>query len=175
MALPENSEFVGGTKRRSWGVSRPFAMFAVAVLVVISGATVAAAAARTSSSPESARQLPSHGCSPQIRQSYITRKKADGVARSYSPLLADSTKSRPTWSKLTDYRQASTLLGDSGNPLLCQSTMVWVVTVHAPIMTDGGPSTPPKMRQSYTVVLNAADGRLIDSCVGCSSLSPRSG
>jgi hypothetical protein len=173
--MPETIEIVGESKRGPWGVSRLPVIFAVAVLGATSGATVAAATTRTSSSSESARQVPSHDCSPHVRQGYVTKEKADRLARSYSPLVADMTKSPPTWSKLTDYRHASKLLGDSGNPLLCPSMMVWIVTVHGPVMTDGGPSTRPKMRHNYTVVLDAVDGSVIDGCVGCSSLAPPRG
>jgi hypothetical protein len=48
---------------------------------------------------------------------------------------------------------------------------VWIVTVMTPMMTDGGPGTPPRLMQSYSAIVDAASGQVTDDCIGCSWLS----
>lgn len=55
--------------------------------------------------------------------------------------------------RLMDYKSAATLMGEGPDPRRAPSTPVWLVTVEG--------------QQSYTVVLNGADGTVIDSCIGC--------
>ena len=55
-----------------------------------------------------------------------------------------------------DYRSAAALLGEGPNPKLSPAAEVWVVTFDQP--------------RQYTVILDAANGALIDSCMGCHAL-----
>lgn len=72
---------------------------------------------------------------------------------------------------MTDYGTAGHLIRWANNPSLAASTPVWIVTVHAPVATDDGPAMLPRIKADLTVVLDAVNGKAIDTCTGCASLS----
>jgi hypothetical protein len=80
--------------------------------------------------------------------------------------------SAPTWSTETTYGAVNQQATGNGNYLVSPTTPVWVVTVNSPMTTDGGPGTPGSIKAYYTVVLDAVNGRAIDTCIGCSTLAP---
>jgi hypothetical protein len=49
--------------------------------------------------------------------------------------------------------------------------MLWVVTVHAPMATDGSPGMMPQVKSVYSVAYDAATGQWTDMCIGCAWLS----
>jgi hypothetical protein len=85
----------------------------------------------------------------------------------------DATAASPSVAKemtLSEYNAMS------GDPLSepgesSDSTEVWVVTVRAPMYTDGAPGNPPLLKQSYTVVFDATTGSGLETCIGCATLS----
>jgi hypothetical protein len=48
--------------------------------------------------------------------------------------------------------------------------MMWLVTVHAPVMTMGSPRRPPSLVAAFTVVYDAASHIGILTCYGCATL-----
>jgi hypothetical protein len=92
----------------------------------------------------------------------VSRSAAEAVARRG----IDAPHSAPTFSTLMTVAAfektfgvlLSTLPGDRP---------VWVVTVHAPARTDGGPGTAPITRDVYSIVIDATTGTSRDDCTGC--------
>jgi hypothetical protein len=81
---------------------------------------------------------------------------APSTAVAYSALL-----SRPDFEKLT---------GQAPNVAINKPRMVWVVTVHAPMATDGSPARPAEIKSVYSVAFDAATGQWTDMCIGCAWL-----
>jgi len=48
--------------------------------------------------------------------------------------------------------------------------IVWVVTVHAALWTDGSPFASPRRMSAYTIVFDAASWTGILTCIGCATL-----
>jgi hypothetical protein len=48
--------------------------------------------------------------------------------------------------------------------------LIWVVTVHASMWTDGSPSTSPLLKQAYTILFDAASHTGFETCIGCATL-----
>ena len=59
---------------------------------------------------------------------------------------------------------------EAGNPNLDTSRLEWVITVHAPMATDGSPGTPMEIKRVYSVALDAETGQWTDGCIGCAWL-----
>jgi hypothetical protein len=106
----------------------------------------------------------------KAQASAIALKMADTPSGSASGSGAPATA--PTWSAETTYGAVSAQATGNGNYLVAPTTPVWVVTVNAPMSTDGGPGTPGVVKDFYTVVLDAVNGQSIDTCIGCSTLAP---
>lgn len=94
------------------------------------------------------RADPSRTFSPPPGQSHLTESQALDSARGGT--------ATPAAARLMDYRTAAALLGEGANPQLPPGATVWVVTVYQP--------------QQYSVILNGANGTVIDSCMGCRAL-----
>lgn len=86
--------------------------------------------------------------------------------------LNDAPASAPTFARQMAYASAVQAIGEGlGRPGLSGTLPVWLVTVDAP--ADPGsraPSDTKASASSYTVILNAADGKTIDYCAGCDIL-----
>lgn len=94
------------------------------------------------------RPVPTRTFSPPPGQDHLTESQALDSARGGA--------ATPAAARLMDYRSAAALLGEGANPKLPPGATVWVVTVYQP--------------QQYTVILNGANGTVIDSCMGCRPL-----
>lgn len=110
--------------------------------VVLAGAIVAASVVLPG------RPLPAQTFAPPPGQTHLTESQALDSARGGAAY--------PAAARLMDYRSAAALLGEGADPKLAPATEVWVVTVYQP--------------QQFTVILNGANGTVIDSCIGCRSL-----
>jgi hypothetical protein len=92
----------------------------------------------------------------------VSRSRAEAIAR-HAINAPDSAATFSTLMPVVGFENTygvllSTLPGDR---------LVWVVTVHAPARTDGGPGTAPVTRDVYSIVIDANTGTSRDDCVGC--------
>jgi hypothetical protein len=107
----------------------------------------------------------------------LTRQQAIDDARSAGRPTASSTA--VAHAILTTYGGAAARLGEGdGNPSLDRLTSVWLVTVDSPTQTGGAPD--PTLHTSdapghtvpwYTVIIDANNGRIIDLCGGCNTVT----
>ena len=74
------------------------------------------------------------------------------------------------YSALLTRQQFEQLTPDGHNPGIHPDRKVWVVTVHAPMWTDGSPSMAPVLMPVYSVGLDAETGQWTDGCIGCAWL-----
>lgn len=100
-------------------------------------------------------------------QSYITKDQAISRARGNS--------SAPSFAEMTRYADAAALIGEEPNASLSPTTQVWVVTVdQAPDLANfpqpGGAPLDASRMAGYTVIMDAVNGNVIDSCGGCTPL-----
>lgn len=106
----------------------------------------------TSSASPTAESSPAAG---------ISRTEAEGIA------LADHARGTPEFSAYFATRAEADaefqVGGSTPGP-------VWLVTVMAPVMTEGGPGAPPVTRAAYSVVIDARSGSVTDTCGGCTWL-----
>jgi hypothetical protein len=72
------------------------------------------------------------------------------------------------------YREYLALVDELPSPFISLARIVWVVTVHSPVWTDGSPMSRPRLKQAYTVVYAAASRQVIEMCIGCATLSAES-
>lgn len=75
------------------------------------------------------------------------------LSRTEAVSVAESGSAEPATARLISYRGAAQLLGRAPDPAEDPSAQVWLVTVQQP--------------ETYTVILDESDGRLIDSCLEC--------
>ncbi|HEU5002820.1 MAG TPA: hypothetical protein VFW71_08585 [Actinomycetota bacterium] len=75
------------------------------------------------------------------------------LSRAQAVAAAENGGTQPATARLVSYRSAAQLLGRAPDPAEDPGAQVWLVTVRQP--------------QTYTVILNQADGRVIDSCLQC--------
>jgi hypothetical protein len=108
-------------------------------------------------------QLAKFPSSPPPGTTPPSRTRIAGLARQ----VAGAPSSADTEAELTTYGVATTRLGGSGNPVLTRDLPVWLVTVHAPMDVSRVPGDTTPIPGVYTVVMDAANGALIDSCAGC--------
>ena len=125
----------------------------------------AAEAARKGEKPEASP--------PEENPVYFSREKAEAYARAgarteWSPDGAPATA--VVYSALLTRQQFEQLTPDGHNPGVHPDRKVWVVTVHAPMWTDGSPSMPPLLKPVYSVALDAETGQWTDACIGCAWL-----
>jgi hypothetical protein len=69
------------------------------------------------------------------------------------------------------YSEFLALLDEQPDPDISLARIVWVVTVHSPIWTDGSPMSRPELKQTYTVAYDAASRQEIEACIGCAGLT----
>ncbi len=95
----------------------------------------------------------------------MARASAEAVA------IGSSTITSPTYSAMMSGVQADAKFS-IGRPLSYDSSRpVWVVAVHAHVATDGGPAAAGKAKDAFSVVIDAASGRVTDMCIGCAWLT----
>lgn len=104
----------------------------------------------------------------------LTKSDAEAIAHriaktSSTPAAADTA---PTYARLMRYGDVLAATGNAPSAVVNPDRQVWVVTVEAPITTDGSPSVAPVTVNAYTAVLDAQTGKAIDVCIGCDSLAP---
>ena len=75
------------------------------------------------------------------------------LSRAQAVAAAENGGAEPATARLVSYRSAAQLLGRAPDPAEDPGTQVWLVTVLQP--------------QTYTVILDRSDGRVIDSCLKC--------
>jgi hypothetical protein len=61
-------------------------------------------------------------------------------------------------------------MGGSPNPVLDASVPVWLVSVDAVMDVSRAPGDTRPVANVYTVIMDAANGAVIDSCAGCDTL-----
>ena len=100
---------------------------------------------------------------PSANPTYITEQQAVSEARGQGTPPAPDTvaafarpMTRPEYERLD---------GDLTN--FNPQRMVWVVTVHADMLTDGSPLVKPQVKHVYTIALDAETGIETDACIGC--------
>jgi hypothetical protein len=91
----------------------------------------------------------------------IAAALAEANAPSSAPLVVSEMTLR-AYEKLTS---------EQPDPAISPNRLVWVVTVHAPMWTDGAPLHPPYLKQNYTVVIDATSKQGIEICIGCATLT----
>lgn len=118
----------------------------------------AIAAARASAESQNQKSWPAQS------STYLSESEAIASGRRWSP----GSSGAAAHGRRMTYAQAAALIGESPNPSVAPDTTVWVVTVDAspgsgwyrPIPGQAPPS-------SYTVIMDAANGRAIDLCSPC--------
>lgn len=101
--------------------------------------------------------------------SAMTMEEAIARAKLYSP---EASASSPTIAKETTLRGLAQMRGTSGSEFggVNLDRKVWVVTVHAPLATDGRPGHPPVVKVAYTVVFDEGSRAGLELCIGCATL-----
>jgi hypothetical protein len=128
-----------------------------------------AAPIQCNASDQSAAQAQSEQERPVGASTYISETQAISIARNYH---SDSTGAAHALK--TTYDEASSLMGEASQPLVNPETEVWIATVTIPggATAWGSPGgTPNDAVDVYTVILDAANGNLIDACDGCNSVT----
>jgi hypothetical protein len=92
----------------------------------------------------------------------ISRARAEGFART----AIGAPPAAPTFSRLLAGLEAVKRFGPRKSTIN-EARPVWVVTVRAPVRTDGGPGTKSKLTHAYSVIIDAATGKGTDDCIGC--------
>lgn len=118
----------------------------------------AIAAARANAESQNQKNWPAQS------STYLSESDAIASGRRWRPGSSGAT----AHARRMTYAQAAALIGESPNPTVDPDTNVWVVTVDAspgngwyrPIPGQASPS-------SYTVIMDAANGRAIDLCSPC--------
>jgi len=90
---------------------------------------------------------------PTAPTSPVSLAPPSPLSRAQAVAAAESGSPEPATARLVSYRSAAQLLGRAPDPAEDPGTQVWLVTVLQP--------------QTYTVILDRADGRVIDSCLEC--------
>jgi hypothetical protein len=92
-------------------------------------------------------------------------------AEQYARVAIGAATDAPTFSELMTGDAAIKQLGVDRLATTNESRPVWIVTVRAPVTTDGGPAVAPQVKQFYSAVVDAGSGQITDDCVGCAWLS----
>lgn len=125
----------------------------------------------TTAAPSPSEQAITASQWPETASTYITEAQAIDEVRAESTATGHALR--------TTYDRASAMLGDSGaQPNVNPDTVVWIVTVEGPApyvsspMAGPGPGAPTTMAPKFqSVVMDAANGGEIDSCLGCDSVT----
>lgn len=106
---------------------------------------------------------------PSSSPTYISRATAEEAARigALTPLTPAAPPNAVVFSQLVSRADFETITGVSHNPAVYSTRMVWLVTVHAPMATDGSPSRTPEIKPVYSVAFDAETGQWTDACIGC--------
>lgn len=97
----------------------------------------------------------------------MTRAEAIATALAY----AKAPSSTPLVAREMTLGEYKKLAGEAPDPAISPSRLVWVVSVHAPIMPlFGMPGSQPHMMQGYTAVIDATSKQAIETCFGCETL-----
>jgi hypothetical protein len=110
---------------------------------------------------------------PSANPQSLSRAVVEAAARSgaRTPLTPEAPLSAVVYSALMPRSQVAALfLGAASNPGLDQTRLEWVITVHAPMATDGSPGMGPEVKPVYSVALDAETGQWTDACIGCAWL-----
>lgn len=117
--------------------------------------------------PESARpRAPS-----KRRESSVLIGQVAAISRREA--IQDACGASPTAAKVHVAFMRKTqweALGPVSESITAHSRYVWVVTVHADILTDGSLLAPPVLKHVYTVVINATTGAYLDFGLGAATL-----
>ena len=103
---------------------------------------------------------------------YETREVIELGARrgAKTPLTPEAAATSPTYSALMSRQKFEAISGENRNAAVDSRRAVWVVTVHAPMATDGSPGVPPEVKPVYSVAFDAETGQWTDACIGCAWL-----
>ena len=109
---------------------------------------------------------------PSVNPQYLSRAAVEEAARrgARTPLTPEAPPSAIVYSVLMPRSQFLAFTHEAGNPNLDTSRLEWVITVHAPMATDGSPGTPMEIKPVYSVALDAETGQWTDGCIGCAWL-----
>ena len=125
----------------------------------------------TTAAPSPSEQAITASQWPVTASTYITEAQGIDEVRAGSTATGHALR--------TTYARASAMLGDSGaQPNVNPNTVVWIVTVDGPTPyvssppPGSGAGAPTTMAPKYqSVVMDAANGGEIDSCLGCDSVT----
>lgn len=95
-----------------------------------------------------------------------TQSAIEALARTFAG-APDGTGTR---SERTTYGAAASWMGGGANPVLGSGLAVWLVTVDAPMGVSRAPGDTAAVPSHCTVIMDAANGAVIDSCGGCDTL-----
>jgi len=110
---------------------------------------------------------------PSANPSYLSRQTIEAVAKraAHTPLTPAAPITAVVYSALMPRPAYEALAHETHNAAVNAQRMVWVVTVHAPMATDGSPSRPPEIKHVYSVAYDAETGHWTDACIGCAWLN----
>ena len=175
-AFPHEKEQTGfiGTRLILAGLALAALTVAALVLTGASGATrlnATTATTATTAAPSPSEQAITASQWPVTASTYITEAQGIDEVRAGSTATGHALR--------TTYARASAMLGDSGaQPNVNPNTVVWIVTVDGPAPyvssppPGSGAGAPTTMAPKYqSVVMDAANGGEIDSCLGCDSVT----
>ncbi|MGE5102915.1 MAG: hypothetical protein ACM3SX_23255 [Deltaproteobacteria bacterium] len=101
----------------------------------------------------------------------VTLSRSDVEARArrlaLTPLTPEAPASAIVYSALMTRPAYEALAHEARNYAVDVTRMVWVVTVHADMATDGTPGGAPKIFHVYSAAIDAETGQWTDYCVGC--------
>src|SRR5436309_7105307 len=94
---------------------------------------------------------------PSLNPQYLSRAVVEEAARkgARTPLTPEAPPSSIVYSAIMPRSQFLAFTHEAGNPNLDTSRLEWVITVHAPMATDGSPGTPMEIKPVYSVALDA--------------------
>jgi hypothetical protein len=96
-----------------------------------------------------------------------TQSSVEAIARQFARVPPDAAAP----SERTTYGLAVTRMSGSPSPALDPGLPVWLVTVDALMDVSRAPDDTRPVRSVYTVISDAANGAVIDSCAGCDAVA----
>jgi len=109
---------------------------------------------------------------PSANPAYISRQAAEMRARAASrtALTAAAPAAVVAYSALMSRSAFESIYPGSKNATINPERKVWVITVHAPMATDGSPGQAPQIKDVYSFAIDAETGHWTDGCIGCALL-----
>ncbi len=109
---------------------------------------------------------------PSANPAYLSRTIAEARARAaaLTPSSAAAPATVVVYSALMTRPDFDALTHESDNAAMNAQRKIWVVTVHAPMATDGSPSRAAEIKDVYSIALDAETGHWTDECIGCAWL-----